>query len=116
MSVDETRCPVCGDANGCSMAAGGGTCWCFQQKVNAELIDWLQMQGMSDQCLCPACAGGMVRSPCVDVCELNPASDICRGCYRSLDEIADWSRLGPDARADVYLSIRDRKERAGQGT
>ena len=30
-----------------------------------------------------------VRSPCVKVCELDPANGLCRGCYRTQDE-RDW--------------------------
>ena len=35
-------------------------------------------------------------SPCINVCNLGP-NGWCGGCYRTLEEIADWIRL--DARA-----------------
>lgn len=31
-----------------------------------------------------------VPSPCVNVCQMDPASGLCRGCLRTLDEIAGW--------------------------
>jgi predicted Fe-S protein YdhL (DUF1289 family) len=31
-------------------------------------------------------------SPCIRVCELDERG-ICRGCYRTLEEIGAWSRL-----------------------
>jgi hypothetical protein len=33
-------------------------------------------------------------SPCVNICSLDEAG-VCRGCYRTLDEIAGWTRLDP---------------------
>jgi uncharacterized protein len=29
-------------------------------------------------------------SPCVGICLLDPATGYCRGCLRSVDEIASW--------------------------
>jgi uncharacterized protein len=31
-------------------------------------------------------------SPCINVCNLGP-NGCCRGCYRTLEEIAQWTRL-----------------------
>jgi predicted Fe-S protein YdhL (DUF1289 family) len=38
-----------------------------------------------------------VPSPCILVCELDPLTDICIGCGRTLDEIAEWASV-PRAR------------------
>lgn len=35
-----------------------------------------------------------VPSPCTGVCRIEPASGLCAGCKRTLDEIADWPMLG----------------------
>lgn len=32
----------------------------------------------------------VVSSPCVNVCQMDAATGWCRGCARSLDEIAGW--------------------------
>lgn len=34
-----------------------------------------------------------VQSPCVKVCALDPGTGLCRGCYRTVDEIADWIEM-----------------------
>ena len=34
-----------------------------------------------------------VASPCVKVCALDPDSGLCRGCFRTLQEIADWLEM-----------------------
>jgi prolyl-tRNA editing enzyme YbaK/EbsC (Cys-tRNA(Pro) deacylase)/predicted Fe-S protein YdhL (DUF1289 family) len=37
-------------------------------------------------------AGGLIPSPCISVCQINTATGMCTGCYRSLQEIAHWSQ------------------------
>ncbi|MDQ8755928.1 DUF1289 domain-containing protein [Sphingosinicella sp. LHD-64] len=32
-----------------------------------------------------------VPSPCILVCTLDPGTDTCTGCGRTLDEIAEWA-------------------------
>lgn len=48
-----------------------------------------------------------VKSPCVHVCNLND-NDICEGCYRSADEIAQWVELTDENKRDVLLKSRKR--------
>lgn len=40
-------------------------------------------------------------SPCVNICVLDPVSGLCRGCGRTLDEIAQWTRLDNAERARI---------------
>lgn len=57
------------------------------------------------------CAGrlaGDVPSPCVSVCRMNAANELCQGCFRTLDEIALWSRMGEGAKREVWRSIGQR--------
>ena len=42
-----------------------------------------------------------VRSPCVSVCVLDDATNVCTGCGRTLDEVAAWSQLSNAQRRDV---------------
>lgn len=37
-----------------------------------------------------------VASPCVKVCALDASTGLCRGCYRTLQEIADWLEMTPE--------------------
>ena len=34
-----------------------------------------------------------VLSPCVSVCRMDASAELCVGCYRTLDEIAQWSTM-----------------------
>ncbi len=55
-----------------------------------------------------------VRSPCVRVCRVDPATRLCIGCLRSLDEIAHWMGMAPDQRRAVLADLPNRtvKKRA----
>jgi len=56
-----------------------------------------------------------VTSPCLSVCVMDPASGLCQGCLRSLDEIADWSALTDAGRREVWVRIARRLGEAGAG-
>ena len=51
---------------------------------------------------------GEVPSPCSSVCCMSPASGLCEGCARSIDEIAGWSGMAPAARRAVWGRIAQR--------
>jgi predicted Fe-S protein YdhL (DUF1289 family) len=52
----------------------------------------------------------MIESPCIKVCVIEPASGICTGCLRSLDEIAAWSGLSDDARRRIMADLPRRRK------
>jgi len=53
-------------------------------------------------------------SPCIGVCYLDPASGLCRGCYRTVGEISAWSDFTQEERATVVKALRERQRAAGQ--
>lgn len=50
-------------------------------------------------------------TPCIKVCVVDGASSLCLGCYRTLSEIAEWSRLDDDQRAGIMDDLPARRER-----
>ena len=50
----------------------------------------------------------LIESPCVRNCCLNE-EDICLGCYRSLEEILQWSKLSSVQLQCVKERIESRK-------
>ncbi len=40
-------------------------------------------------------------SPCLNICTLD-GQGVCRGCFRTLDEIAGWIRMTP---ADQWATV-----------
>lgn len=49
----------------------------------------------------------LVVSPCVAVCLLN-GDDICTGCYRSGEEIREWTSLDNTERRSVLKKAHER--------
>jgi predicted Fe-S protein YdhL (DUF1289 family) len=44
-------------------------------------------------------------SPCVSICKMNPVSELCEGCFRTLDEIALWGRMAEESKREVWTQI-----------
>ena len=55
-----------------------------------------------------------IESPCIQVCVVHPVERICTGCYRTIDEIAQWSRMTPDARREIMDELPGRAGRLKQ--
>lgn len=49
-----------------------------------------------------------IESPCVKICVIHPATRLCTGCLRSIDEIGAWSRMTPEARRAVMAELPGR--------
>jgi predicted Fe-S protein YdhL (DUF1289 family) len=50
-----------------------------------------------------------VPSPCVNVCRMEASSGLCVGCWRTIDEIAAWSKMDDDGKRQVWTAIELRK-------
>jgi predicted Fe-S protein YdhL (DUF1289 family) len=55
-----------------------------------------------------------VLTPCVRLCVIDAASGLCRGCLRTLEEIAAWSSLTDPGRLAVLAQLPDRAGRIGK--
>ena len=58
-----------------------------------------------------ATASAEVASPCISVCVMDAAGEICIGCFRTLDEIAAWSVLDAAAKRAVVAALPARRVR-----
>jgi len=47
-------------------------------------------------------------SPCVKLCSIHPEARICVGCFRSMDEIGAWSRMGVEERRAIMAELPTR--------
>lgn len=58
-----------------------------------------------------------VSSPCRRQCQLHPIDKICLGCFRRIEEIADWARLDNPERARIVAELPERRKawEAGRG-
>jgi predicted Fe-S protein YdhL (DUF1289 family) len=50
-------------------------------------------------------------SPCIKVCVIDPATRLCKGCGRSLDEIARWGSMSEAERAYIMAGLSERMQR-----
>jgi hypothetical protein len=51
-----------------------------------------------------------VKSPCIKVCQMDPARGVCMGCCRTLDEIARWGLMSDAERAAVMSGLGERRK------
>jgi predicted Fe-S protein YdhL (DUF1289 family) len=49
----------------------------------------------------------IVQSPCIGVCHLD-ARQLCSGCRRRIDEIAEWSHASPARRMEIRRAAAQR--------
>lgn len=49
-----------------------------------------------------------VESPCVGVCRMDPKADVCAGCFRTREEIAAWSGMTNEQRAQLNIVLAQR--------
>ncbi len=53
-------------------------------------------------------AAGPVPSPCTSVCRMEPATGLCDGCLRRIDEIAGWGTLPEAGRRAIWRQLEQR--------
>lgn len=49
-------------------------------------------------------------TPCVAVCQIDPKSGFCLGCYRTLPEIVQWGKLTEAQRQALLPQLEKRRE------
>lgn len=54
----------------------------------------------------------MIETPCIQVCTLDPRTDLCRGCGRTIDEVAGWSRMTAEERRRIMAELPARQAAA----
>ena len=52
-----------------------------------------------------------IATPCIQVCTVDGQSGLCLGCYRTLSEIAGWSKLTEPGRAEIMQTLSARRTR-----
>jgi predicted Fe-S protein YdhL (DUF1289 family) len=50
-----------------------------------------------------------IETPCVSVCEIDRPTGLCRGCGRSVPEIARWSKMTSIERRQIMSELPARK-------
>jgi predicted Fe-S protein YdhL (DUF1289 family) len=63
----------------------------------------------------PFADAGFVPSPCINVCRMNQHNGLCEGCFRTIDEIIQWSSAGDSFKRAVWVEILHRQSESKQG-
>ncbi len=50
----------------------------------------------------------MIESPCLKICDIDRPSGLCRGCGRTLAEIARWSSFTAPERRRIMVELASR--------
>ena len=50
----------------------------------------------------------LIETPCLKICVLEPGSKLCRGCGRSIDEIAGWGAMSGSERSRIMALLPGR--------
>ncbi len=50
-----------------------------------------------------------VASPCINVCQINEATQQCLGCYRTVEEITNWWDMSVDEQR-AFLVVLEQRE------
>lgn len=58
----------------------------------------------------PTMAETRIASPCVGVCEIDTLTMLCRGCYRTIDEISAWREASLDVKLGILKRTAKRRE------
>ena len=48
-------------------------------------------------------------SPCISICQIDPETGNCLGCYRSRQEIARWPAMSTNEQADLLEALKQRR-------
>lgn len=54
-------------------------------------------------------------SPCINVCVMDTQTQWCKGCWRTLEEIAAWAQMSDAQRQWVWQQLPLRQQRCGTG-
>ncbi|MEO8248483.1 MAG: DUF1289 domain-containing protein [Burkholderiales bacterium] len=56
--------------------------------------------------------GSPLPSPCISVCIMDDAQELCTGCLRTIDEIMAWGALSEPAKRAIWQKIEQRAAKA----
>lgn len=51
----------------------------------------------------------LVRSPCIKVCEMDYLTGLCKGCFRTLEQIGKWSSMSDIEKLEVLKEVEYKK-------
>lgn len=50
-----------------------------------------------------------MKSPCTKICQIDQSSRLCRGCYRTIEEITSWAKMSDNERSRIMADLETRR-------
>jgi uncharacterized protein len=50
-----------------------------------------------------------LKSPCINLCQMDPGLGVCIGCCRTLDEIAGWGQMSERQQERAMAGLAERR-------
>jgi len=51
----------------------------------------------------------ILKSPCIKICEMDYSTELCSGCFRTLDEIGTWTSMNEEEKTKLLKELEVRK-------
>jgi uncharacterized protein len=64
---------------------------------------------MADRPAIEEAAGPAPVSPCLGICLMDPRTRTCRGCLRTIEEIAGWYSASPAEKRAILARLAERR-------
>ncbi len=50
-----------------------------------------------------------IPSPCISICQMDPVKEVCKGCYRTRKEIAQWPSMSGESQRELLEVLKQRR-------
>jgi len=50
-----------------------------------------------------------IPSPCISICAMDEESGFCKGCFRTLEEVASWLYYTDMQKSEIIATLKSRK-------
>lgn len=47
-----------------------------------------------------------IESPCIRQCKINVTENICKGCFRTLDDVQNWTKYSDEQKKIIINDIK----------
>ena len=51
-----------------------------------------------------------IKTPCVQVCFVDPKAGVCVGCFRTMEELGRWTKYSDNERAAIMAALPGRED------
>jgi len=53
----------------------------------------------------------MIKSPCINICDIDVENNTCKGCGRSINQITQWVNYTDKERSEIISNIKNNSKK-----